>query len=83
MGTTEFAMIEILLIYQTGTQSAADGCATLVVSQPVPRHARQATMPGMHQFVICYPSDRVEPSINKARNQTAFATLGGAHPCPE
>jgi hypothetical protein len=40
------------LYLSTSAQSAADDCATLVVPQPVPRLTRQASMPGMHQFVI-------------------------------
>jgi hypothetical protein len=40
------------LYLSTGAQSAADDCATLVVPQLVPRLARQASMPGIHQFVI-------------------------------
>jgi len=27
-----------------------------VVPQPLPRFARQASLPGMHQFVMCYPA---------------------------
>jgi len=35
----------------TGTQSGSSGCVTLVVSQPLPRLARQAALPGMQQVV--------------------------------
>jgi hypothetical protein len=34
-----------------GTQSSADVCTPLVVPKPLPRHARKAAMPGLHQFV--------------------------------
>ena len=44
-------MIEILFIYQLARNPAAGGRPALVVPQPVPRHARQAAMHGMHQFV--------------------------------
>src|SRR5229473_2153561 len=39
------------LYLSTGTQSGSGGRATLVVSQPLPRIARQAPLPGMHQVV--------------------------------
>jgi hypothetical protein len=42
-------MIEILFIYQL-TRGAGDRAA-LVLPQPVPRFARQAPMPRMHQIV--------------------------------
>jgi hypothetical protein len=35
----------------TDTQSAAGDCAALVVPQPLPRLARPAALPGMHQIV--------------------------------
>ena len=47
----DFAMIEILFIYQLARKPVQARCAALVVPQPVPRDTRQASLPGMPQFV--------------------------------
>jgi hypothetical protein len=40
------------LYLSTGAQSCAGDSATLVVPEPFPRLAWQASLPGMHQFVM-------------------------------
>jgi hypothetical protein len=50
-GTMDFSHDRNSLYLSTGTQSGAGRCAALVVPQPVPRDARQASLPGMPQFV--------------------------------
>src|SRR5450755_1722555 len=58
------------LYLSTGAPAGAGGSAALVVPQPVPRHARQASLSGKHQIVI-YPL----PGQRAGRNQQAFAKL--------
>jgi hypothetical protein len=65
------------LYLSIGAPSGARDDATLVVSQPLPRHSRQATLPRMHQIVK--PGRSFQSSMS-LRNQTVFTRLGHAHP---
>src|SRR5580700_7545806 len=71
-----------VLYLPTRTQSAAGGCAPLVVPQPVPRFARTTPVPGMHEFVTpeVWVASRLISGDPARRNQTAFVKLGHAHP---
>jgi hypothetical protein len=63
-GTTDFAMIEILFIYQQVRNPVQATARRSVVPQPVSRHTRQAAMPRKHQFVKrrLPADDAVEPA---------------------
>ena len=47
----DISMVEILFIAQTGAPAAAGDGAALVVQEPLPRLARTAALPGMHEIV--------------------------------
>jgi len=78
-GTMDFAMIEILLVYQLVRNPVQGGCASPVVPQSVPRLARQAAMPRMHRRLMAGYGSNKDPRPVKRGNQTAFARLSRAH----
>ena len=78
MGTMDFAMIEILFIYELARKPVQ--AVALVVPRPVPRDARQVSLPGMPQFVNPAPFVQMVTRSMKRRNQTALRRLGHAQP---
>jgi hypothetical protein len=50
-GDDEFSDGRNSLYRSTGTPAAAGPGAALVVQEPLPRYARTATLPGMHEIV--------------------------------